>query len=171
MRSKLRAYIQSFGVAAMAALMAVAGCKKAEPTKGRRTARLVKAAVASFDPNADIVLDLDAYGSERPDDYDVQLAFNQSFDALDVCVAQHKESKKIKSETQLRGDMEIAVKLNPKGEPFAVNAQLPRRYDKSAQLKECIRDAVATVAFPKYDGPPLVAEFETELDAGSEYWD
>jgi hypothetical protein len=172
MSRKLRAYVGWIGVVAMAAMMAVAGCKKAEPTKGRRTARLVKAAVASFDPNADIVLDLDAYGSERPDDYEVQLAFNQSFDAMDTCVAQHKAGKKIKSETQLRGDMQIAVKLNPKkGAPIAVNAKLPRRYDRSSKLKECIREAVAGVAFPKYDGPPLVAEFETELDAGSEYWE
>ena len=171
MQRKLRAKIGTLGLVAMAAMMAAAGCKKAEPTKGRRTARLVKAAVASFDPNADIVLDLDAYGSERPDDYEVQLAFNQSFEAMDACVAQHKTSKKMKPEKQLKGDMEIAVKLNPKGAPFAVNATLPGRYDRSTKLKECIREAVAGVAFPKYDGPPLVAEFETELDAGSEYWE
>jgi len=172
MQRKLKAKICTLGVVAMAAMMAAAGCKKAEPTKGRRTARLVKAAVASFDPNADIVLDLDAYGSERPDDYEVQIAFNQSFDGMDACVARHKASRKMKPESQLEGDMQIAVKLNPKkGRPTAVNATLPRRYDKSKHLKECIRQAVAGVSFPRYDGPPVVAEFETELDAGSEYWE
>ncbi len=157
-------------MAGLGALIAItaAGCKEPKVKRGRT----VKATIATFDPNADVVLDLDKYGTERPDDYAAQLAFNQSFEGIDACVLAAKERKGISVDKVLKGDMDIAVKLDPlKGKANAVNATLPGRYDKDAKLKECIRGAVAGVQFPSYDGPPVVVEFSTELDAGSEWED
>jgi len=58
------------GILTLSALMAtvVVGCKNPEIKSGRRSTRTVKANISTFDPNADVVLDLDKYGSERPDD-------------------------------------------------------------------------------------------------------
>jgi hypothetical protein len=76
------------------------------------------------------------------------------------------------TDSMLAGDLSVAVKLNPKeARPLGVNATLPGKYDRDSDLKDCIRDAVATASFPTYDGPPIVAEFETQLDAGSEWED
>lgn len=171
MFGKVSAILGTFGVVALA-LGVTAGCKKPDG-KQRRSAKLMKAAVADFDPtNQDFTINLDKWGSERPDDYDIELAFNQTFDGMDACVADYKQKKGIKPEKQLQGDLEVAVRLNPaKGPPLGVNAKLPKRYEKHDALKECIRTAVAGAPYPKYDGPPIVAEFYTQLDAGSEYWE
>ncbi len=153
----------------LGALMATAavGCKDPQVTQAGRKGRTVKANIATFDPNADVMLDLDKYGSERPDDYATQMAFNQAFEPMDTCVLAAKERKGISVERTLKGDVDIAVKLEPKtGKAAAVNATLPGKYDKDAKLKECIRTAVAGVQFPQYDGPPVVVDFYTELDAG-----
>jgi hypothetical protein len=162
---------RSFGALALASLMAVAavGCKEPEIKQAGRTAgRTVKANLGTFDPNADVALDLDKYGSNRPDDYAVQMAFNASFAGLDACVAAAKERRGISADTQLQGDLDLQVKLEPNtGGVLAVNATLPGKYAKDKVLDQCIRDAVGEVEFPKYDGPPVVAEFYTQLDAGS----
>jgi hypothetical protein len=162
---------QSFGALALATLMAVAavGCKEPEIKQAGRTAgRTVKASVGTFDPNADVTLDLDKYGSERPDDYAVQMAFNQSFASMDACVAAAKDRRGIAADTQLQGDLDFAVRLEPKtGKAAAVNATLPGKYAKDSTLTDCLRDAVAGVQFPQYDGPPVVVEFYTQLDGGT----
>lgn len=126
----------------------------------------VSAKVASFDPNADTVLDLDRYGSERPDEYQVQQAFFDRFGALDECVMAEKDRRG--SDSQLAGDVQMAIKLNPESaQPFAVNASMPKAFAKNESLTECLREAGASSQFPTYDGPPIVVEFEFELDPGS----
>jgi hypothetical protein len=155
---------------ALATLMAVAvvGCKEPEIKQAGRSGRTVKATIATFDPNADVTLDLDKYGSERPDDYEVQMALNQGFASMDACVLAAKERKGMSAETQIPGDLDLAVQLEPKtGKAAAVNATLPGKYDRDSNLKDCIREAVAQVDFPKYDGPPVTVEFYTQLDAGT----
>jgi hypothetical protein len=124
----------------------------------------VTANVAEFDPNADITLDLDKYGSDRPDQYQIQQAFFAQFSALDECVWAEKDRRG--SEDQLLGDVSMAVKLNPEGRPFGVNASMPEGYEKSTKLKDCLREAAANADYPKYDGPPVVVDFEFELDPG-----
>lgn len=161
---------QSLGALALATLMAVAatGCKEPEIKQaGRSSGRTVKATIGSFDPNADVTLDLEKYGSDRPDDYAVQMAFNQSFAALDQCVLAAKERKGIAPDTQLEGDLDLQVRLEPTGKAVGVNTTLPGAWSKDEALQSCIRDAVAGVQFPPYDGPPVVAEFYTQLDAGT----
>jgi hypothetical protein len=165
---------RTLGLLALGLVTATAaiGCKDPE-VKGSR-GRTVKATIAEFDPNAVMDLNLGdgGGGGERPDDYEVQQKFNDAFGGMDECVAKHKEKKGMSSDAQLPGDLSIAVKLNPKkGTPLGVNATLPGKLDRETDLKDCIRDAVATVHFPTYDGPPIVAEFETQLDAGSEWED
>lgn len=144
------------------------GCKK--PDTGRKGKRTVKATIAEFDP-ASMTIDLDKYGTERVDDWEVQQAFNRSFDGLDTCVAKAKEKAGVSVGDALDGDVDFAVKLNPKEDkPFAVNATLSAsKLNKDQDLKDCLRDAVAGVGFPTYDGPPQVAEFSTQLDPGSDY--
>lgn len=162
---------RSFGALALATLMAAAalGCKEPEIKQaGRSAGRTVKASIGTFDPNADLGLDLSQFGGERPDDYGVQMAFNQSFAGLDACVAAVKERKGIPADTQLPGDLDLQVKLEPKtGKAMAVNATISGKYAKDEELSACLRDAVAQVEFPKYDGPPVVAEIYTQLDSGT----
>ncbi|MEM7153966.1 MAG: hypothetical protein AAF799_14040 [Myxococcota bacterium] len=148
--------------------LAASGCKNPEIKAGNRAQRTVKANVASFDPNADVVLDLDKYGSERPDEYATQMAFNQAFEPMDECVLSAKERKKMQPESVLHdGMMDFAVKLEGKsGKAAAVNATLPGKLDNDGKLKDCVRNAVAGVQFPSYDGPPVVVEFSTEVDPG-----
>ena len=112
---------------AVSGLVMAAGCKEPDLSGGKRgRKRVVKANIAEFDPNADI--DLAAYfGNERPDDYAVEQAFHQSFDAMDQCVAKAKTSMGLASDAQLPGDAKFAVKLNPKSSrPTGVNT-LKRR--------------------------------------------
>lgn len=162
---------QSFGALALATLMALAavGCKEPEIKQaGRSAGRTVKASIGTFDPNADLGIDLSNFGSDRPDEYEVQMAINQGFAAMDACVVAAKERRGIAADTQLEGDLDLQVKLEPKtGKAMAVNATLPAKYAKDETLDQCIRDAVGGVEFPKYDGPPVVAEFYTQLDAGT----
>jgi hypothetical protein len=166
---------RTFATLASVALIAgltITGCNKT--SEGRAKARTVKASMAEFDPNAD--LDLDAWGgSERPDDYAVQMAFNATTEQMDACIAEFKTAKGIKTEKQLDGDFKAMVKLNPKkSTPLGVNAELPAKYASDAKLTQCMRDAVGAAPYPTYDGPPIVVEFTTQLDAGfAEYddWD
>ena len=163
--------------------LTLSGCDKSDSgDKGKGKQRQVKmkmgdkpvgegsvtAKVATFDPNADIVLDLDKYGSERPDEYRVQQAFFDQFGALDECVWAEKDRRG--SEKQLKGDVSMAIKLNPESAtPFAVNANMPKKFAKNETLTECMREAGASSQFPTYDGPPVVVEFEFELDPGSDW--
>jgi len=172
-----RHLVRRFGVftAALALATSVVGCKGVE--KGQRTGRTVQAKIAEFDPNADIELAMGDGGEnegERPDDYDVQKSFEGSFAAMDACVASYKQRKGIRSETQLDGDIEFAVKLNGGGhtKPLGVNAKITSaKLDKDQQFKDCMREAVGKTDFPKYKGPHVVANFSTMVDAGSEYWE
>lgn len=133
---------------------------------GKGDAKSVTANVADFDPNGDFNLDLDAYGSERPDEYAVQQAFFGQFEALDACVWTEKERRS--SEDQLPGDAVMAVMLNPKeARPLGVNATMPEALAKASKLTDCLREATAAAPYPTYDGPPVVVEFEFEVDPGS----
>lgn len=153
------------GVAALA--LPMVGCKKAP--NGRNGKRTVKAAIADFDPNGDIELDLEKYGSGRVDEWEVQKAFNRSFAGLDKCVVAAKKKAGLKAESQLEGDVAFAVRLNPEAvKPFAVHVTVAQKWSGNGALTDCLRDAVADVGFPTYDGPPQVAEFDTQLDPGSE---
>lgn len=145
-----------------------AACKK--PDEGRGSKRTVKATISEFDP-ASMTIDLDKYGTERADDWEVTQAFNRSFAGLDECVADAKQKHGVGAADALEGDVDFAVKLNPKkSEPFAVNATISsKKWDGDEGLKDCLREAVADVGFPTYDGPPQVAEFYTQLDPGSDY--
>jgi|GEM_PF-1522533 len=157
-----------FTLATAVSLSAVA-CKK--PDKGRGAGkRTVKATIAEFDPGS-MSVDLDKYGTERVDDWEVQQAFNRSFEGLDECVLAAKKKHGVGDADALDGDVDFAVKLNPKEtKPFAVNATLSsKKWNDDKDLKDCLRDAVAGVGFPTYDGPPQVAEFYTQLDPGSDF--
>jgi len=156
-------------IAALCMTASVVACKR-PPKDERRVARTIKASIAEFDPNADIVLDLNKYGNETVDEWLVQQAFNGTFGGLDACVATTKQRLDLGDDATLQGDVDFAVKLNPKSaHPFAVNASLSNsKLDDDQMLKDCLRDAVAAASYPTYDGPPTVAEFSTQLDPGFE---
>ena len=153
-------------------MVAAVGCKGAE--KGRSSSRTVKASVANFDPNADVAIALDdggGEGGERPDDWEVQHAFEGAYSGLDACVAAYKDKHGMKPEHQLEGDIDFAVKLNGGGKtkPLGVNASISsKKLDKDNDFKDCMRDAVGNTDFPKYRGPHVVATFATSVDPGSE---
>jgi hypothetical protein len=159
------------GLLALGMIAGTAACKNPEVKSA--SGRTVKAKIAEFDPNAVLELNMGdggGGGGQRPDEYQMELAFNQSFGAIDECVIAHKDKKGMAAHKQLKGDLEIAVKLNPsKSRPLGVNATLPKRYAKATELSDCLREAVASVPFPTYDGPPIVVEFSTQLDAGMEW--
>jgi hypothetical protein len=118
--------------------------------------------VPEFDPNADTVLDMEA-GGERPDDYAVLQAFEQQFGDFDQCVERAKKGK----DTQLPGDVDVQVLLDPKGErPLGINATLPDKVEKDKNLRACLRSAIAAADYPAYNGVPVVVEFSFELDPG-----
>jgi hypothetical protein len=151
--------------------MPLAACKK--PDQGRGAKRTVKATIADFDPKEDVALDLDKWGTARVDDYLVEEAFNRSFDAMDKCVAKAKSKAGLGEEDAIPGDIDFAVKLNPSSKrPFAVRATMSeKKWDNNDELKDCLREAVAAVGYPTYDGPPQVAEFYTQVDPGSKVAD
>ena len=151
---------------ATAVTLGAVGCKKPDKRSNKRT---VKATIAEFDPSK-MSVDLDAYGTERADDWEVSQAFNRSFDGLDKCVAEAKKKHGVGDGEALEGDVDFAVQLDPKNKrPIAVNATIDSKWNDKKDLKDCLRDAVADVGFPTYDGPPQVAEFYTQLDPGSDY--
>jgi hypothetical protein len=148
-----------------------AGAEKAPQRKltvkigGAAAPDAVTANIAEFDPMADIALDMDKYGSARPDEYMVQQEFFNAFDGIGACVDAEKARRK--TDETFDGDVTVAVKLNPsQHRPFGVNATLPSGFEKSTKLKDCMREEVAKVKYPKYDGPPVVVQFEFELDPG-----
>jgi hypothetical protein len=150
--------------------LSLSGCKKPDP-QSRQGKRTVKASVAEFDA-ANVEIDLNKWGTKRVDDWLVQEAFNRSFDGMDRCIAEYKQRKGIPEERTLDGDADFEVQLNPEsGRPFAVNAKLTnQRLGSDKDLSDCLREVVADVGFPTYDGPPQVAEFSVQpLDAGFAY--
>jgi len=149
-----------FRSGALAAVAAFVGTMLAAPT-----AEAARTSVPTFDPNADIVLDMKA-GGERPDEFQLTEVFERQYTSFDECVA---AAKKNPAET-LPGDVDVEVLLNPKGhEPLGINAMLPKTVDKSS-LRECLRGAVAAADYPAYDGVPVVVTFSFQLDPGT-YWE
>jgi hypothetical protein len=161
--------LRAAGLFALATAFALplSACKK--PDKGRQGQRTVKASIADFDPNADVAFDLDKWGTARVDEWQVQEAFNRSFDGMDKCVAKAKAKAGMAEDAALDGDVDFAVKLNPSSKrPFAVNAKMSaKKLDQNKELKDCLREAVAGVGYPTYDGPPQVADFSTQVDPGT----
>lgn len=120
--------------------------------------------VPTFDPDGDVELDMNG-GSERPDQQRVLEALSRQYDEIDACVVDAKSSPK----KTIGGEAHVAVLLNPQGEtPLGINADLPKPVAKDRELRECLRAAVATAPYPSYDGPPIVVEFDFELDPGFE---
>jgi len=118
--------------------------------------------VPTFDPDADVVIK--DTGSERPDEYAIETAFKRQNDALDKCVKQTK--------VKIEGKARMEVLLNPEGaQPLGINAKLPRRLRGNANLKDCLRGATAAAPFPSYDGPPVIAHLDFEIDPGSDVED
>ncbi|MCR9160601.1 MAG: PilZ domain-containing protein [Nannocystaceae bacterium] len=156
-KGKAGIVFRSGGLAAVAAFV---GSMLLAPT-----AEAAKTSVPTFDPNADVVLDMKA-GGERPDEFSLTQAFEQQYSSFDECVA---DAKKNPNQT-LPGDVDVEVLLNPKGhEPLGINAKLPAEVDKKS-LRECLRGAVAAADYPSYDGVPVVVTFSFELDPGT-YWE
>lgn len=143
--------------------------------------------VASFDPNADIVLV--GEGGTRPDEYHLTQVFGCQHDLLDRCVDAEKTPRQETlvaettntetseqglegtrgetSDTTLHGEVEVAVLLNPLGnQPHGVNVLLPPAVRESAELTECVRRVAASAPYPAYNGPPFVVVFVFELDPG-----
>jgi hypothetical protein len=124
----------------------------------------VFAAVPEFNP--EVPLNLDRYeGSERPDQDVVMERFNGTFDAIDHCVELERKRAHV---DQVDGNASVDVLLDPEGNrPLGVNAKIDS--DKSQKkLKGCLRQAIASAKFPGYDGPPVVVNFEFEIDPGYE---
>ena len=169
-----RTIVRRLGLSTLALGFAfsVVGCKGVD--KGSRSQRTVKASIGTFDENADVELAIGDGGGEgeRPDDYEVGKGFEASWGGLDQCVASYKQRHNMKPESQLDGEVDFAVKLNGggKSKPLAVNATFSsKKLDKDAELKDCMRNAVGSSDFPKYHGPHVVAKFNTQVDAGSEW--
>lgn len=142
--------------AAVAAFIAGVVGLASSPTQAASTT------VPTFDPEATVHLQSD--GSERPDEYVLEQAFRQQYGQLDQCVAAAKEGD---DDSTLGGQAEVEVLLNPNGHrPLGVNAKLSGDNQSDAQLVECVRQASAGAPYPQYDGPPVVAVFDFELDAG-----
>ena len=164
--------VSKLALLSAAVAVSVVGCKKPD-ARSRQGARTVKASVAEFDP-ASVELDLNKWGTKRVDDWLVQEAFNRSFDGMDRCIAEYKQRRGLPEERTLAGDAEFEVQLNPESaRPFAVNAKLSdTSLGKEKELSDCLREVVADVGFPTYDGPPQVAAFSVApLDAGFAYED
>jgi hypothetical protein len=124
----------------------------------------VFAAVPEFNPETP--LDLDRYeGSERPDQDVVMERFNGTFGAIDQCVESERKRAHVE---QVDGNAFVDVLLNPEGNrPLGVNAKTDASKTRS-KLQGCLREAVASANFPGYDGPPVVVNFEFEIDPGYE---
>lgn len=167
MDSKIKTFIGAGVVIAIAGGVYLSGWSPSSDGVGKGK-RSLTATISTFDPDEDIQFDMDAWGTTWPDDYEVQMAFQQAFGSMDECVAEYKKGKGMKLHKQLPGEVEMQVKLNPKEvRPFGVNAKLPGKFAKASGLSDCMREAAASVHYPTYDGPPLVVAFEFELDAGS----
>ena len=147
-----------FGRAAQAALAAffasVVGLSGA-------TASATTATVPSFDPDATTELTSD--GGERPDEFVLLGAFERQRAQMDRCVEQAKGGEDV----TLQGTATMEVLLNPEGaRPLGINAEVSSDAPENPGLVDCLRSATASAPYPGYDGPPVVVEFDFEIDAG-----
>ena len=152
-----------FGQAAQAALAAffasVVGLSGA-------TASANVAAVPNFDPNA--TTELTAEGGERPDELVLLGACERQRGQMDRCVDEAKSGNDVTFE----GTATMEVLLNPAGaRPLGINGRASEDAPKDAGLMECLRSATASAPYPGYDGPPVIVEFDFEIDAGFEIED
>jgi hypothetical protein len=153
-------------VLCVVAVALAAGCGSPAEKPGERGRKASMASIAGFDPDEAVAFDLDAYGTDQPDQYAIEQAFATQYGAFDECVAAAKERKK--SEKKLPGDVAMAIKLNPKDhKPFAVNAEMPDGVTDE-KLKTCLREAAASASYPTWDGVPRVVKFNFELDPSAE---
>lgn len=167
---KANNWLKSGFVVLVASLVVPVACKKAPSGRERSGRTVKKASVAEFDPSQ-MSFDLDKYGTARADEFEVQEAFNRTFDGLDQCVVAAKQRHNVPESEALEGDVDFQVQLDPKNpKPMGVNATLSAsKWNSDRDLKDCLREAVADAGYPTYDGPPQQAEFSTELDPGSDY--
>ena len=116
-----------------------------------------KAQMAANLPAADDSANATGAAAATPEATDASLAPNKKTPADDPAA---------RIDT-LRGDVEVAVLLNPEGQPpLGVNVALPEPYSERATLTECIQRATASAPYPTYDGPPFVVHFTFDLDPG-----
>ena len=157
--SRGRAVGIQFGRAAQAAL---AGFFASVVGLGGLTANAATTTVPTFDPNTTTELTSD--GGERPDEYVLLGAFERQRAQMDRCVEQVKHG----DEAQLKGTATMEVFLNPEGKrPLVVNGKVSDDAPKDTGLMECLRAATAAAPYPGYDGPPVIVEFDFEIDAGT----
>lgn len=152
-------------VALIAAAFVASACNMTPAEKGRTARKASKASISTFDPSK-LDFDIMSVGSERPDEYQVNQAFEAAYPAFDECVA--AEKTRTKSDKQIAGEITLAVRLHPSDKPMGVNADGPKSLLKRKKLVNCMRDAVAASPFPKYDGPPVETEISIEVDPGYE---
>jgi hypothetical protein len=154
------------GVAVLAGAVYLSGFNPIAELDSKRV-RSVKANIAEFDPDADMEFDMNKWGTELPDEYDIETAFGSSLEKMDGCVISHKSRAKMESDAVLEGEAYLAVQLDPKrGRPAGVNVTLPDAIQTDTRLSKCIRDVAYKVGYPKYDGPPRVVNLSFELDPG-----
>ncbi|MGB1699363.1 MAG: hypothetical protein ACPHRO_05380 [Nannocystaceae bacterium] len=171
MKSKKLNTVLFGGVAALAGAIYVSGFNPIADLDAKRS-RAVKANIAEFDPEKDLDFDMNKWGTELPDEYDIETAFSRSLEKMDGCVISHKSRAKMGEDDVLEGEAFLAVKLDPKrGRPAGVNVTLPDAIETDKKLSKCIRDVAYKVGYPKYDGPPRVVNLSFELDPGYEMID
>lgn len=130
------------------------------------TANAATTTVPTFDPNATTELTSD--GGERPDEYVLLGAFERQRAQMDRCVEEAKHGE----DGQLAGTATMEVLLNPAGKrPLGVNGKVSEDAPQDTGLMECLRAATAAAPYPGYDGPPVIVEFDFEIDAGTEIED
>ncbi len=163
---QFRSWCRMCHVALFAAAFGLVACDmKPAEGNGRTVRKASKASIATFDTSK-LDFDIMSVGSERPDEYMTQQAWENSFSAFDECVADEKS--RVNSEKQIPGDITLTVRLHPEGKPIGVNADGPKGLLKREKLVNCMREAAATAPFPKYDGPPVETEMTLEVDPGFE---
>lgn len=153
-----------FGRAAQAALAAFFA--SVVGLSGMSASAAASTSVPTFDPNATTELSSD--GAERPDEYVLLGAFENQRARMDRCV----EAAKDGADVQLQGTATMEVLLNPAGKrPLGVNGKVSEDAPTDTSLVECLRAATAAAPYPGYDGPPVIVEFDFEIDAGFELED
>ena len=166
MKSSAKNIVVFAGVAVVAVASYATGFNPIADLDAKKS-RAVTANVAEFDPDADMDFDADKWGTELPDEFDVENAFASSLEKMDGCVVAHKDRQKFTEDQVLEGDAFLAVKLNPKSNrPSTINVSLPDDIRKDTKLSRCIRDVAYKVRYPKYNGPPRVVNLAFELDPG-----
>ncbi len=150
-----------FGRAAQAALAAFFA--SVVGLSGMSASAAASTSVPTFDPNATTELTED--GVERPDEYVLLGAFENQRAQMDRCVEVAKDG----DDVQLQGTATMEVLLNPAGKrPLGINGKVSDDAPADAGLMECLRAATAAAPYPGYDGPPVIVEFDFEIDAGVE---